>query len=305
MRIFLPLLALLVIPACSNPAPVAKSDGDQLTVTATTGMITDAVRIVGGDRVTVSGLMGPGVDPHLYKATQGDLAKLSGADIVFYNGLHLEGRMVDVFENLAKRIPTIAVGENIPTDKLRTPPEFNGHYDPHVWFDVSLWKYAVEAIRDALIKTDPAHESEYQQNADTYLAELTELDTYARDRFASVPADQRILITAHDAFGYMGIAYDVEVHGLQGISTAAEYGLQDVTSMVDLIVEKKIRAVFVESSVSPRSIEALVQGTKSKGHEILIGGQLFSDALGAEDTPEGHYIGMVRHNVDTIVEALQ
>lgn len=287
-----------------RPAPTEGAATGKLKVTATTGMIADAARNVGGDAVEVEALMGPGVDPHLYKATQGDLRKLSEADLVLYNGLHLEGKMADVLVKLARQTPTVQVTEAIPEDKLREPPEFQGQYDPHVWFDVGLWKYAVERIRDAFIEVDPERSETYRQNAEAYLAELDELDAYVRERIAELPEDQRVLVTAHDAFGYFGDAYGMEVMGLQGISTASEYGLQDLSRLVDVIVERGVKAVFVESSISPRSIEALVKGVEAKGHRIRIGGTLYSDALGEAGTPEGTYIGMVRHNVDTLVEAL-
>lgn len=292
----------LFVAGCAQPVD---APGEKLKITATTGMIADAARVVGGEYVEVSGLMGPGVDPHLYKATQGDLAKLNTADVILYNGLHLEGRMADVLVKLARQVDTVQVTETIPQDILREPPEFAGHYDPHVWFDVSMWKYVVEMTRDTLKKKDPAHSELFDSNADAYLKEMDALHLYAKVQIATIPAEHRVLVTAHDAFGYFGRAYGIEVLGLQGISTASEYGLQDVEKLVNKIVDRKIAAVFVESSISPKSIEALVAGAKSKGHEVVIGGQLFSDALGSEGTPEGAYLGMVRHNVDTIVKALK
>jgi manganese/zinc/iron transport system substrate-binding protein len=287
----------------STGAPAARSG--PLKVTATIGMIADVAQVVGGAHVEVIGLMGPGVDPHLYKATQGDIAKLRDADLILYNGLHLEGRMVDVLVQLASSVKTVQVTETIPHDMLREPPEFQGQYDPHVWFDVSMWKYAVERTRDALKEADPANAAEFDANAAAYLAKMDELHTYAKEHIASIPQESRVLVTAHDAFGYFGHAYGIEVLGLQGISTASEYGLQDVDKLVDLIVARKVRAVFVESSISPKSIEALVAGAKSRDHDLKIGGELFSDAMGAPGTPEGTYLGMVRHNVDTIAGALK
>jgi len=268
-------------------------------------MIADVARNIGGDHVEVVALMGPGVDPHLYKASQGDLEKLAGADIVLYNGLHLEGRMADVLVNLANRVKTVQVTETIPLTLLREPPEFEGHYDPHVWFDVSLWRYTAERIRDAFSEIDPENKDSYTANAAGYLLKLDELHDYAKTQLATIPEAQRVLITAHDAFGYFGRAYNVEVMGIQGISTAGEYGLRDIERLVDTIVARKIKAVFVESSVPTKSIEALIAGASSKGHSVANGGQLFSDAMGSEGTPEGNYIGMVRHNIDTIVKALK
>lgn len=291
------------VPSEGN-SPAGRREGP-LKVTVTIGMIADVAKVVGGDHVEVTGLMGPGVDPHLYKATQGDLAKLSDAELILYNGLHLEGRMADVLVQMASRVKTVQVTETVPHDLLREPPEFQGQYDPHVWFDVSMWKFAVERIRDAYSEADPDHTADYAANAAAYLEELDKLHAYAKEQIATIPRDRRVLVTAHDAFGYFGHAYDIEVMGLQGISTAAEYGLQDVDRLVEQLVSRKIRAVFVESSISPKSIEALVTGAKSRGHDLVVGGELFSDAMGQAGTPEGTYLGMVRHNVDTIVGALK
>ncbi|GMW03835.1 MAG: ABC transporter substrate-binding protein [Candidatus Hydrogenedentota bacterium] len=300
-----------IIASCSNPSTNdaagagPRDSGAPLKITATTGMIADAARIVGGDHVAITALMGPGVDPHLYKATQGDLDALANADLVLYNGLHLEGRMADVLVKMASRVKTVQITDAIPQELLREPPEFQGHYDPHVWFDVSLWSRAVERVRDALIEVDSANADAYRANADAYLKELMELHEYAKAQLATIPESGRVLITAHDAFGYFGQAYGLEVMGLQGISTAAEFGLQDIERLVNIVVDRKIKAVFIETSISPKSIEALIQGVKAKGHEVAMGGQLYSDALGEAGTPAGTYVGMVRHNVDTIVGALK
>ncbi|MCC6145501.1 MAG: zinc ABC transporter substrate-binding protein [Candidatus Hydrogenedentes bacterium] len=304
---FLPILAALAIAAGCAQSPDAQTAAEkgQIRITCTTGMIADAARAVAGEHADVAALMGPGVDPHLYKATQGDLEKLSAADIIFYNGLHLEGRMVEVLEKMADRKPTVAVSEDMPEDRLRTPPEFAGQHDPHVWFDVDLWKSAVDRIARALGDADPDHAQAYRSNAAAYKTELDALHAWVHDQIGSIPPDARVLITAHDAFGYFGHAYDIEVLALQGISTAAEFGLQDVDQLVDTIVSRRIKAVFIESSISPRSIETLIAGAKAKGHEVKLGGELFSDAMGAAGTPEGTYIGMVKHNVNTIVEALK
>lgn len=291
-------------------APSDSSGGEARTgplrVTATTGMIADVARVVGGEHVTVEGLMGPGVDPHLYKATQGDLKKLREADMILFNGLFLEGRMADTFVQMASRgVNTVQVTADVPEDLLREPPEFAGHYDPHLWMDVSLWKYVVESIRDAYSEADPANAEVYAASAKNYLEVLDELHAYAAEQFASVPKERRVLVTAHDAFGYMGRAYDVEVMGLQGISTAAEFGTQDVENLVKILVSRNIPAVFVESSIPRRTVEALVEAARARGHNVKIGGELFSDAMGADGTPEGSYVGMIRHNVDTIVGALR
>ncbi|NNE08028.1 MAG: zinc ABC transporter solute-binding protein [Gemmatimonadetes bacterium] len=284
----------------------ARKAGEKIRVTATVGMVGDLARNVGGEHVEVTTLMGPGVDPHLYKASEGDIARLSGADIVFYNGLLLEGKMADVLVKVARRgKPTVAVSETIDESRLREPPEFQGHYDPHIWFDVSLWAGTIPAVVAALSELDPAHAKDYEANGAAYARELAALHEEVRAAIATIPADARVVVTAHDAFGYFGVAYDIEVIGLQGVSTLAEYGIRDVQRIVDLITSRSVRAVFVESSVPRRSIEAVVAGCRAKGHEVKIGGELFSDAMGEEGTPEGTYIGMVRHNVNTIVESLR
>lgn len=304
------LITAILLSACGSAPEDSTSAGaaprdNKLKVTCTIGMITDVARIVGGDAVDVQGLMGPGVDPHLYKATQSDLDLLTKADLILYNGLHLEGKMADVLVRLAQRVKTAQVTDEIPEDLLREPPEFNGHYDPHVWFDVSLWKRVTDRIAKALGESDPANAAAYVERASAYGKQLDELDAYVREQIGSIPEEQRILVTAHDAFGYYGDAYDIEVMGLQGVSTAAEFGLQDLARLVDVIVERKVRAVFVESSIPAKSIHALIRGAEDKGHKVVEGGTLFSDAMGADGTPEGTYIGMVRHNTDTIVKALK
>lgn len=278
--------------------------GDGLQVVATTNIVADAVRNVVGEAGTVVALMGPGVDPHLYQASQGDVRRLAGADIIFSNGLQLEGRLGDVLAHMARRVPTYAVTELLPVEELLAAEGFGGAYDPHVWFDVRLWMKAVERIRDALVEVDPERAPIYQANARAYLETLAELDAWVRERLAQIPPQRRVLVTAHDAFGYLGRAYGLEVVGLQGISTDAEYGLADVIQLVDLLVERQIGAVFVETSVSGRGIRALIEGAAARGHQVALGGELFSDALGAEGTAAGTYVGMIRHNVETILAAL-
>jgi manganese/zinc/iron transport system substrate-binding protein len=276
----------------------------QVQITVTTGMIADLVRNVGGERVTVRSLMGPGVDPHLYKASAGDVARLETADIIFYNGLHLEAAMSRVLEEMHKRRPTEAVTDDIDRAVLLTPPQFSGNYDPHVWFDVSLWMQAAEKVRDAMVELDPAHADTYRANAEKHLGELEALHDYVKQQASTLPEEKRVIITAHDAFNYFGRAYGFEVRGLQGVSTATEAGAADVQQLADFIAERRIPAIFVESSVPPRSIEALKAAVQSRGFDVSIGGQLFSDALGNPGTPEGTYTGMVKYNIDTIVAAL-
>ncbi len=296
----LPLLAavLLVSPAAARTEP------PRLKVATTTGMIADAARTIGGERVAVNALMGPGVDPHLYKATPGDMRTLQDADLILYNGLHLEGRLADVLVRLAARKTTVQVTESIDEKLLREPPEFAGHFDPHVWFDVGLWISVVERTRDALASSDPAGKGEFEQRATAYIASLRELHEHCKAEIARIPAERRVLVTAHDAFGYFGRAYGIEVLAIQGISTDSEGSLRQINSLVDTLVQRKVPAVFVESSVPRKNIDALVEGCRSRGHTVTVGGELFSDAMGAAGTPGGTYIGMVRHNVDTIVKAL-
>jgi manganese/zinc/iron transport system substrate-binding protein len=297
-------LTLCLIGAGCQPGGDLPSTGTPYIVT-TTGMIADAVKAIGGDSVRVDALMGPGVDPHLYKATQGDLSRLTEADIVFYNGLHLEGKMGEVLEKLGRQQTVAAVAEQIPEDRLYQVPEFDNTFDPHIWFDVSLWQLAVQQIEKVMSEKYPDLSGYFQENARVYLDSLASLHDWVRQEIATIPESRRILITAHDAFGYFGKAYNIEVKALQGISTLSEFGLRDVTSLVDFIVENEIKAVFVETSVSPKAIEAVVSGTRNRGFTISIGGNLYSDAMGAEGTPEGTYPGMVRANVKTIVNALK
>ena len=301
------MLATLLAGCCTlapGPADVDLSQR-QVRVVTTVGMIADAAENVGGERVDVTGLMGPGVDPHLYKASAGDVQRLSQADVIFCNGLHLEAQMGEVLEKMdGQGIKTVAIAEGIDTSLLLQPAEFEGNYDPHIWFDVTLWVQAVEAVRHTLVEMDPDSTAIYEANAEAYLAELETLQTYVEEQAARVPAEQRVLITAHDAFNYFGQAYGFEVRGLQGISTESEAGTGDVQGLADFIAERRIPAIFVESSVPVRNVEAVQAAVKAQGFEVAIGGELFSDAMGDEGTEEGTYIGMVRHNVDTIVGAL-
>lgn len=297
---------LLLLTVCDEKAgrTGVNLDSRQIKVVTTIGMITDIVRNVGNERVDVSGLMGPGVDPHLYRARESDVTRIAEADVIFYNGLHLEGAMTRLFERVGHRVRTVAVTDYLEEEQLLSPPEFEGAHDPHVWFDVTLWMKAVEKVRDILIEMDSTNSRRYIENAEDYLSKLNKLQDYVKSSVENIPRDKRVLITAHDAFGYFGRAYGFEVRGLQGISTSAEAGTGDVQALAQFIVDRKIPAIFVESSVPPRNIEAVRAAVKSKGFEVHVGGQLFSDAMGNPGTPEGTYIGMVKHNIDTIVSAL-
>ncbi|MGG0716809.1 zinc ABC transporter substrate-binding protein [Robertmurraya massiliosenegalensis] len=299
------VFSAVLLGACSNESSNAEQSNEKIIVTTTIGQIADGVKNIGGDKVEVVSLMGPGTDPHLYKATQGDMEKLEKADIIFYSGLHLEGKILDVLEKINEQKPTYAIGEVLSEGDLLEGAEDSSTIDPHIWFDVSLWRQALEKVRDGLIEIDPDNEEYYSNNAQEYFTELDALKKYTEEEVAKIPPEQRVLVTAHDAFGYFGAAYDIEVMGLQGLSTESEYGLGDVQKLVDVLVERNIKAVFVESSISGRSINAVIEGAKQKGHEVTIGGELFSDAMGEDGTEEGTYIGMYRHNVKTITEALK
>lgn len=303
----LALLVIAVLWAGCVPAPAPSPPaGRAVRVTATTGMIADLVRNVGGERVEVAGLMGPGVDPHLYKPSASDVQKLEGADIIFYNGLELEGRMTDVFVKIARGgKPTIAVTEDIDPELLREPIEFEGKYDPHIWFDVTLWQRAARTVARELAALDPGSKAVYERNADAYVRQLEELHRYVQRQIATIPASSRVLVTAHDAFGYFGRQYGMEVRGLQGTSTATEAGARDVRTLAQFLCARRIKAIFVESSVPHSTIRAVQEAARARGCAVTIGGELFSDAMGSEGTPEGTYLGMVRHNVDTIVRALR
>ena len=271
-------------------------------VVTTTGMLADVVENVAGDRLAVRALMGPGVDPHLYKASEGDVQLLGDADLVLYNGLHLEAKLGDVLAELGDR--AVAAGDAVDREQLLAPPEFKGQFDPHIWFDVRLWMRVVEHVRHTLVDRDPSGRATYDRNAERYLDELRALDAEIRTAIARIPKQRRVLVTAHDAFNYFGRAYDLEVRGLQGISTATEAGAADVQELARFIVEREIPTIFVETSVSSRAIDAVREAARARGHEVRIGERLFSDAMGDPRTPEGTYVGMVRHNVRAIVEGL-
>ena len=306
--------ALLIsgVPGCKQPGAASSSsaaDGAQkdagYQVTATVGMVTDIVQAVAGPRATVHGLIGSGIDPHLYKPTRSDVAALHEADVIFYSGLNLEGKMGDVLAKVGKSgKPVQAVTEGLDPAYLLSPAGAHGHHDPHVWMDVQAWSGCVEVVARALADYDPDHAVEYRARAETYRAQLAELDAYAKRVLGSVPEPQRVLITAHDAFNYFGRAYGMEVIGIQGISTESEAGLDDINRLVDLLVERQVRAVFVESSVADKNVRALLEGAAARDWTVTIGGELYSDAMGSAGTYEGTYVGMIDHNVTTIARAL-
>lgn len=305
VKLFLALIVALFLAGCkeSDSTTVRAIEG-RYTVVATTGMVADIVRRVAGDKAEVRSIIGEGVDPHLYKPTRADVSALSSADVVFYSGLHLEGKMTDVFQKLGNRKPVVAVTSDIEPSYLLSPREFSGNHDPHIWMDVKGWMQAVKAVEKSLAAFDPNNTDAYRQNSEEYLLQLEALDAYCKESVLTIPAQSRILVTAHDAFNYMGRAYGLEVMGIQGISTESEAGLVDLNRLIDTIVERKVKAVFVETSVADKNVKALIEGARSRGFTLSIGGELFSDAMGAAGTYEGTYIGMVDHNITVIVRAL-
>ena len=296
------LLTFALVSACKDSKP---SNG-KLNIVTTTTLITDLVNHIGGDKLNVQGLMGSGVDPHLYKASAGDVNKLATADLIFYGGLHLEGKLVDVFEKMeSQNIETIAVSDALDKKTLIGSKLFASNYDPHIWFDVNNWELITTFVAQKLSDADPENKAFYEENAKNYLAELKALDAEIKSIISTLPEEKRILVTAHDAFNYFGQAYGFEVVGLQGLSTATEAGVQDVQNLASFIIDKKVKAIFVESSVPRRTIEALQAAVNSKNYQVEIGGTLYSDALGNAGTVEGTYLGMFKYNVNTIVNALK
>lgn len=300
------LSLVLVLSGCASGEPQTnQASGDpaeKIQIVTTIGQIAEPITVIGGDRVEVQSLMGPGVDPHLYNATQGDIQKLQGSDVVFYSGLHLEGNMTEIFEQIGKNKPVLAIADAIPRDQLL---EDEGKaIDPHVWFDIDLWKLALDSAVEELKAFSPDDAEYFEQNKRDYFAKLDELKAEAKDKIRQIPEAQRVIVTAHDAFGYFGRMHGMEVVGLQGLSTEDEIGLSDINGTIDTLLEHNIPAVFIESSINPASINAVIEGAAKKGLNVKLGGELFSDAMGEAGTTEGTYIGMYRHNVETIYHAL-
>ena len=302
-KLILFLASVLSLSACQ----IAAGPGDdEIYVVTTTAMIGDMVQNIAGDEVYVESLMGTGTDPHLYTPTASDMNTLADADMIFYNGLHLEGKMIEIFESFeeeGRAIYAVADGVDV-ADLIESDANYQAN-DPHIWFDLEIWSDASEYVEDALVAFDAENEDLYRSNGELYRANLAELNEWAQDQINLIPEESRVLITAHDAFEYFGRAYGMEVMGVQGISTDSDYGLQDLERLIDTVIERNVSAIFIESSVSPKSIEALKAGVEAEGADLEIGGELFSDAMGAEGTEEGTHFGMVRHNVNTIVNALK
>lgn len=304
------LLASGMMVGCSTSSKSESEIGpppneEKLRVVATTMMVADLAREVGGQRVEVKALMGPGVDPHLYKASPGDIQLLEDADLVLYHGLHLEGKLADVLQKLGNRKPAVAITAGLDPAKLLNEPGENSYPDPHIWFDVTLWSQCISAVEKALSSVRPSDQPEFQAQSDRVRKSMAELDQWVRNELAAIPPDRRLLITAHDAFRYFGRAYGVEVMGVQGISTESEAGLQEVNRIVDVLVRRKIPAIFVETSVSQKNVRAIVEGAQARGARVTIGPALLSDSMGDEGTPEATYEGMIRHNVSSIIQALK
>jgi manganese/zinc/iron transport system substrate-binding protein len=321
MSTFKPVILLLALAAVAGCTPASSHSHDSakgpahkfkgqhpIKAVCTIGQVTEMVQRVGGEHVTAAGIMGPGVDPHLYTAVASDTTRLSRADVIFYNGLHLEGRMASTFEKMARTKPTFAITAGLvkrQDKRLRTPPEFEGLHDPHVWHDPMLWAECVTDVGEMLAEFDPAHADDYRKNAETYRHEIEQLDQFCRDELGQIPKERRVLVTAHDAFGYFGAAYDIEVFGLKGVSTEEEKDLTHQEELQQMLIERQIPAVFVETAVAARTIESLVEPARAAGHDLKIGGELYADALGPADSEEATYAGMIRHNVRTIADALK
>lgn len=301
MKKLLILSLITIFIGCKNT-----SEGNgKLKVVTTTNILGDLLSEIGGDNISLQTLMGAGVDPHLYKASEGDVSKLYNADIIFYGGLHLEGKLVDIFEKMKGKKNTVSVGDRLPKDQLISSENFGGNYDPHVWFNVQFFKHFAQTVTNELSKADEKNAETYAANNKEYQKKLDNLDIEIKTAIESLPQEKRILVTAHDAFSYFGKAYGFEVVGLQGISTATEAGVKDVQELSKFIIDKKVKAIFIESSVPRRTIEALQAAVISKKHDVEIGGSLYSDALGNPGTDEGTYIGMFKYNVNTMVNALK
>lgn len=303
MKRIITLIILLLIVGCGKKV---KKENGKLNVVTTTTMITDLVKNIGGDKIEVNGLMGSGVDPHLYKASEGDVSKLFNADVVIYNGLHLEGKLEEVFEKMEhQNKKTIVVSDVIDKKNLISSELFASNYDPHIWFDINNWMKITNYVAEKLSEIDAKNAAFYKESAKAYLDKLTVLNNQIAIKISELPEEKRILVTAHDAFNYFRRQQKFEVVGLQGLSTATEAGVQDVQKLAKFIIENNVKAIFVETSVPKRTIEALQAAVKSKGQEVIIGGTLYSDALGNVGTEEGTYLGMYKANVNTIVDALK
>lgn len=300
------LLSLtLFLAGCSKDKEPAPTD-HALNVVATTTMIADLATVIGGDAIQVNGLMGPGIDPHLYQASAGDVSTMQNADIIIYNGFGLEGKLGDIFSSLSNNGKTIIrLEDGITKEKLLQSEDGYSTYDPHIWFDVSLWSEAAQHVANELTLADPDNATTYKENYQAYKIELDELDSYVQERVNEIDESKRVLITAHDAFRYLGSAYGFQVMGLQGISTTSEASTSDLKTLSDYIVSNKIPAIFVETSIPTKNIEALQDAVAAKGSNIIIGGELYSDSLGDIESNTHTYLLTVRSNIDRIIDGLK
>ena len=310
-RAWMPTTALVLLAFISTSCqesevpPPSVAASDSYTVVTTCGMVTDIVSNVVGEHGEVHGLMGEGVDPHMYKPTRNDQAAILEADIVFYSGLLLEGRMADTFTRVSRQgKPIHAIADHLDKSLLREPPEFSGHPDPHVWMDISMWSQCVAFIEKSLSAFDPEHAESYRANAKAYRARMSEMDGYVKETIATIPENRRWLVTAHDAFGYFSRAYGIPVKSIQGITTDSTPAIKDVNDLVAFLVTNKIDAVFVESSVNQKNMRSIIEGCQEKNWTVKIGGKLYSDAMGTPGTYSGTYLGMMDHNATTIARAL-
>ena len=304
MRKYIIVIASLILFSCKKEAKIS-IENRQLQVVATTSQVADLIKEIAGNHVVLEGLMGPGVDPHLYKASEGDVTKFYNADVIFYSGLHLEGKLEDVFEKMRHQgKKTIAVSDAISKSSLIASEDFASSFDPHFWFSIPQWKIAATYVAKELVKLDKKNADIYKVNSQKYIEKLTQLELKNTVQLEELPVEKRILVTAHDAFAYFGKSYDFKVVSLQGLSTATEAGVQDVQRLSEFIIANKIKAIFIESSVPVRTVEALKAAVNAKNHDVVIGGTLFSDALGNPNTKEGTYIGMYDYNMNTIINAL-
>lgn len=302
--ITLTLTLLIVFVGCGSNDTTTAENG-KINVVATTQQIGDAVTNIAGDTVNLTTILGPGQDPHTHIPREGEVQTFSEANVIFYNGLNLEAQMNRIFEQMASTKTVVSIGDSMPEDRLLSWEYDNTKlFDPHIWNDTTLWKQGVELIRDTLVEADPDNAATYQENAETYLAEIDETHAYVLEQIGRIPAENRVMVTAHDAFGYFGNAYDIAVVGLQGISTESEASTADVRNLTDMIVEQNIPALFIESSINPRTLESVIEAAKARGHDVIIGGELYSDALGEPGSGADTYTGMLRHNAKTLADAL-
>jgi manganese/zinc/iron transport system substrate-binding protein len=300
-RFLIPLLLILASFACKSDS---KETRTKPLIVATTSILADGIKNIVQEQAEVVALMPAGVDPHLYKASVRDLDLLTNADLVVYHGLYLEGKMTEIFEKLALSQTLIDISLGLPqTDLIRSGPEAHS-VDPHIWFDVNLWSIAMEYSAAQIIIWKPELKSMIESNSKIYLSKLNRLDAEVRTKVNELRSTGQVLVTAHDAFAYFGKAYQLEVKSLQGLSTLSEPGLRDLTELITIVQENKVKAIFAEQTISPKAIRAVAAGAAERNHKVNLAGPLYTDSLDAEGTPAGTYIGMVQTNLKIIYESL-